>query len=352
MSMFTKNLVALNVIKDSLGCFMQNLKTFLPALAVAAGVAFSGSQAHAEMGGSPVEPGTIYMSLLGGYLFADVPKVIGYASGPSSGVRVDRKIGVPNNWFAGAEIGYNFKNGASWLGVNRVELVFETGRGTEEKNRHDQTGSMVRVTGTNSGVIVALPNGFPQYSSRERIYYEGSIRLRNDQIAIANQRLNLYAEPFSRTLLDETFAALDSSISRKGDVSSFFGGIMLGIEPEIEIANKFAIVFGLSGGLYYVHADGEFSDNSTPDQLGDTEDALGLRARASLALKKKLSERMSVSLFGLVDYWSASPFASMPTNLTPLGIPAKLDFEQSIEAKAGVRVTFALGQNEQGSSSY
>lgn len=54
------------------------------------------------MGGSPVEPRTIYLGLLGGYLFADIPKVIGYDSGSSSGERVEQKIGVPNNRLAGA----------------------------------------------------------------------------------------------------------------------------------------------------------------------------------------------------------------------------------------------------------
>ena len=105
----------------------------------------------------------------------------------------------------------------------------------------------------------------------------------------------------------------------------------------------FRLVADFGAGIYVLDAKGSINFSSlafASQAVSDKENKIGFRGRVLGGLKFALSQSVSASVFGGIDYWSETPYAALPVTFPAPA--ARLRTDDLIEVKAGVSILMAL----------
>jgi hypothetical protein len=258
--------------------------------------------ARAEIG-VPAGPGGIYVSVGGGYQHSDEAgaskggqtAVVNGDPGGGAGACAGQAVTSPGNVgriscgissgtesaqafsdgggfidpadgaFGQFAIGYVFKT--PMVGFNRLEIVGSFSRTGDDQQSFGAFG--MRSVDNHAAVISAtVPIENSQVTSKARAAnQEIALRFKSDMPAAQPGALLTFSfEPYYRHGSNEVstvvngFTGIANSASRSTDIDSDSFGAMLAVEGQVPVASNVFLVGRASGGLYYLDADGRFSD--------------------------------------------------------------------------------------------
>ena len=301
------------------------------------------SQAQAEMGNAPAGASNIYLSVFGGYVYQDAAKV--NVVDPNAGGAPGLFVAVKDGGFAGLDLGFMLGPDVSPFGLEnaRIEGTFSANIWSDETKR-GAGGLLLDVAGLGS----INSGGAPTTAAQKAEIFDGSGALKGHVGRSAAVDLTGSIEFFVRH--SETRSAggfpmiRGDPFVRNANVESWYAGAMLALQPEFLLGNGLSFAADFGAGFYVVDARGKFSSTlfGNTVSVSDSRTALGFRGRMGGALKAALSDSVTASLFGTVNYWSDAPTAVFPS---PAFATAKVGLDGLMEAKFGARVTVALGGN-------
>lgn len=311
---------------------------------VIAGLCLAGfaGVAAAETGRAPVRAGT-YVSIEGGYQLLEGEPARAYGYSPAAGVHLgDVLVDSDTGWFGGIGIGYAARAGAVLGLFDRVELSLGHARSHESRATQGDGLALASVDAT----AIAMNAGAAS-AKIERQAWDIAAALKT-----SSGMTTWSLEPFLRLSDDETtqgLAGAGGSVFRSGKVAATFVGVMAAVEPEIALAPAISLVGRLGAGVYGYRASGKFRSWS-PDTpffdaaVDDSASGAGLRGSLGAALKLAFSPSSTLTTYIGVDYWSRVPSLSMTDQDVNTIDPSHLKGADLWDGRAGVRLSFGLGQ--------
>lgn len=291
-----------------------------------------------------------YVSVWGGYFYTDAPEVEGFSQFFGASQFQEFPLDAEYGSFFG--VSFSTAIDPTSLIFKHIEIYFE-GQITEKDKQAISVPSGTIVTGFSipDGRLILL-NSSDTSAELERERYEFGANLSlSDQMPNLGP-LNLVAtifggfanENFSVTQIGPTFS--DAS---KSDLDWQFFGLLLGTDATVPVTAGLDLILRGAAGFYHFDADADFVSTSTTlsfnQQTSDSDNDFGFRGKLSAELRAKLTEGMTVSLFGGIDYWSDIPYAKLPDSTPPFNVvrvPSHIDTDDVVDFKAGIKVTVSL----------
>ncbi len=315
---------------------MNTKNSLLLSALVILGTTLGVSQTQAEMGRAPAGATDFYLSVFGGYVYQDAPDVNAYTTAMGT---VRHALAVQDGGFVGVDLGFILGQDVVPFGLDnaRIETSFSTNIFDDDKD--SQPAAVITSV---DGLINAV--SVPASATQEREVFDGSIALKGEIGRSEVVDLTAALEFFVRHSEDKSAHSVGGAFaSRNAKVDGWYYGAMVALQPEFQLGNGLSFATDFAAGLYVLDGSGRFSDNFGITQaVSDSRTDVGFRGRLGGALKAAVASGITASLFGVVDYWSDTGFADMPIGAAPVR-PARVGLDGLTEAKAGARLTIALG---------
>lgn len=294
------------------------------------------SDVNAEMGKAPAGASGFYMSAFGGYVYQDAPATQGYVTNMAPTL-----ISTQDGGFVGADLGFILGPDVSPFGLDnaRIETTFSTNIMSDDKaSAFRPLAALSSVTGFTEIAVNSTAT-----NRQETEIFEGSVALKGEVASGQVVDLTSAFEVFIRSQEDKTLSTTLSGLTqRSSDVDGLYIGALVALQPEFDLGAGLSFVGDFGVGFYVVDARGTIQSSFGPvTRVSDKRTDLGFRGRLGGALKAQLAGGVTASLFGTVDYWSDTPVVAPQVFM----VPANLALEGLTEAKAGARLTIALGGN-------
>jgi hypothetical protein len=234
------------------------------------------------------------------------------------------KLDAEDGGFAGLSCGYAFRQGVAGF-FDRIE-----GYGTFARNR--DSGALHPLNflwGSDDGrVAVQAFNtaGLNVPHHDEVKQREFGLRFKSDRMAHGRVPLVMSLESFYVDYEQEAGFGLAGVFNVNAQVDGDLFGAQLALESELPlIANRLHWVGRMAGGLYYLDADGHFTDTLGGAAVKDSLNEDGYRLGAETGLRVFLSPSHLLTFTGAVDHYSDVPVAVFGDALTGTASHVKTD---------------------------
>lgn len=289
------------------------------------------------------------LSFWGGYFFTHAADVEGYSIGNGTNPPViDVFRPQPKEGgFAGMSFGRALDSNSFFF--DHVEAYVQGHWTSRDSSSAVGVGTFPTIPMVNGNLAAASTAEVSAKMTRER--YEFGAEFSLTGATLPELPFDWGVTPFGGVAYENSARALflgGPYVKTSADIDWHFAGLMLGGKKALPIGSGFEFVFGAAGGVYVYDAKGDFNTVSTApafpaNSARDSDSDVGFRGKAKLELRAVVSERVQVSLFGEVDYWSDVPHAKLPD---PTGFngqpPAHISKDDMLDVNAGVKVSFAL----------
>jgi hypothetical protein len=312
-------------------------------MAVLAAAIASATPALADMGTSPVGPGGMYLNLFGGYLTSDGPETVGHITTPATvnGPNPHVTVGAEEGGFVGGTAGYVL-GGTPLFGLQNMRVEAAISALILDKDVERSAPNSASIHDLNRNSTATNQTAVSRQSGE---VYDYSVTLKGDAAFAGTLAAALGVELFLRRSSDKTSViSLNAPFFRTHEVDALFYGAMAVLQPEFTITPAFSVVADLGAGIYGVNADADSATNlGAPATFNDSGSTVGFRGRAMGGLRWHMMDGVSVTAFGGVDYWSDAPFANQTSIAAASGPLPTVAFDDLVELKAGLMLTWALG---------
>jgi hypothetical protein len=276
------------------------------------------------------------------------------ASGnPDGGRFIDADSGA----YGALSLGYALQSPAQGF-LTRIEFYASVSSAESSSESFGALG--LRGVDNNSAVVfAAVPLGDLGVNVTQTVRtQEVGFRFKTDQQA-GPVAAALSVEPFfmhydQNTATIGTFndpTSGPASASRISDVSADIYGAQIAAEGVLPVIGNFSLIGRGSAGVYEVSAGGDFNSlfvvptGSFPTNapisasVSDSSSRTGYRLGAEAGVRYVVNPSTWVSAIGSLDYLSEMPTAVLPREASDPA--AHIAFEDLLEWRAGVRLTFA-----------
>ena len=255
--------------------------------------------------------------------------------------------------FGGFSFGYVFVGPV--LGViDRFEAY-----GTHSRNEDDEIKQSQAFTGVSAdgqAIVTAINTKGLQIETDETLTQtEFGMRFKSDRLAHGVLPLIVSLEPFYMNYEQESGYGLADVVMFESTVEADLWGGQLALESEIPLFGEAISWVGrVSGGFYWMDADGDFSNSLTGRTLSLGTDETGYRLGAETGLRLFLGPHAFLTGTGAVDHLSEAPRAVYRGGLGPLeevfrtatADPARVESDELTNYRANLRLTFTTRSHE------
>ena len=256
--------------------------------------------------------------------------------GPPAG-SVLTKLEAEDGGFVGLSCGYAFRQAVAGF-VDRIE-----GYGTFARNRDSGALHPLNFLWASDDGRVAVQalntDGLDVPHHDEVKQREFGLRFKSDRMARGRVPLVVSLEPFYVDYEQEASFGLAGVVNVDAQVDGDLFGAQLAFESELPlIANRLHWVGRRAGGLYYLDADGHFTDTLGGAAVKDSLNEDGYRLGAETCLRLFLSPSHLLTFTGAVDHYSDLPIAVFGDALS--GAASHVKTDDLTNYRAVVRLTF------------
>jgi len=256
--------------------------------------------------------------------------------------------------FGGFSFGYVFVGPVMGL-IDRFEAY-----GTHSRNEDDEIKQSQAFTGVSAdgqALVSAINTRGLQIETDETLTQtEFGMRFKSDRLAQGVLPLIVSLEPFYMNYEQESGYGLAQVMMFESTVEADLWGGQVALESEIPIiAERLHWVGRVSGGVYWMDADGDFSNSLTGKTLGPGIEETGYRLGAETGLRLFLGEHAFLTATGAADHLSEAPRAVFRSGLgqrdedgfrTAGSGSARIESDELTNYRANLRLTFTTRSHE------
>ena len=261
--------------------------------------------------------------------------------------------------FGGFSFGYVFVGPILGL-IDRFEAY-----GTHARNEDDEIKQSQAFTGVSAdgqAIVTAINTKGLQIETDETLTQtEFGMRFKSDRLAQGILPLIVSLEPFYMNYEQESGYGLAQVVMFESTVDADLWGGQVALESEIPlIAQRLHWVGRVAGGVYWMDADGDFSNSLTGKTLGPGIEETGYRLGAETGLRLFIGPHAFLTATGAADHLSEAPRAvfrgglGAPDDSPPAesllrgagAIPARVESDELTNYRANLRLTFTTRSHE------
>ena len=259
-------------------------------------------------------------------------------SGPVMTDLMTQNLEADDGAFGGGSLGYVFM--APVLGlIDRAEGYVTRARNEDDKR--EQSFVFEGVSADGQALAAAFSTYGLNIQTREVLTQtELGMRFKSDGLAHGPVPLIVSVEPFYQRYEHEARYGVENLAQFDGTVDADYWGGQLALETEIPLLGEAISWVGrASAGVYWMDADGRFSNSLTGKTLSPGEEETGYRLGAETGLRVFVTEHAYLTATGAVDHLSEAPFVVFRDGVE--GAPSYVGMDELTRYRANLRLTMS-----------